>query len=209
MKCDPTVRTSGAEQQPLFGKRILRYLALALSALLLLTSVLCATVLFQRILHPDSPPSLFGTTLAIMANDSMAGTHENSIPFGSFLFIRKVEPQALREGDVVAFANGDMLLIGRVTQVYHQADALCNVKADNLSTAYGMITEEQLIGVVKHHYDALGSLAIFLTTPLGIFFFCAFPSLIVLAIIAYELIVYIKQRKGANNHGNHDDSQHK
>ena len=64
------------------------------------------TFIVKGALSPERPPSVFGLTPMVVLSGSMSGQAEDSLEVGDLALIRRVEPDTLKVGDVVAYMSG-------------------------------------------------------------------------------------------------------
>lgn len=72
------------------------------------------TFIVKGALSPERPPSVFGLTPMVVLSGSMSGQAEDSLEVGDLALIRRVEPDALKVGDVVAYMSGGSAGLGAV-----------------------------------------------------------------------------------------------
>lgn len=64
------------------------------------------TFIVKGALSPERPPSVSGMTPMVVLSGSMSGQAEDSLEVGDLALIRRVEPDTLKVGDVVAYMSG-------------------------------------------------------------------------------------------------------
>ncbi len=97
----------------------------------------------------------------------VSGSMEPSIPVGSAIFVRRVRPSEIEEGDVIAFYRGDAVVTHRAVEndpdessIVTKGDA--NAEADREAARYS-----DVIGVVTRHVPRLGALLEIYTGGVG------------------------------------------
>ncbi len=146
------------------------------------------TIIVKGYLNPDAPPSVLGITPMAVLSGSMSGTQEGHIEIGDLIFVGKVEPAELKEGDVIAYMEGSIVVTHRIMEVQTAEDGTLQwiTKGDaNNARDEKPIPEEDLIGIYKFRIPKVGDLALFMQTPLGMVIFIGVP---VLAFVIYDLL---------------------
>lgn len=112
---------------------------------------------------PVTVPQLLGYGVYNVVSGSM----EPEIPIGSAIYVEPEEPEAIKEGDVIAFQSGESVVAHRVVQnrtvegtFKTKGDA--NAGEDMNDVAYGA-----LVGRVAAHYPLLGQMLALYTSSLG------------------------------------------
>ncbi len=152
-------------------------------------------IIIKGAIHPERPPSVFGTTPMVVLSGSMSGTAEDHIEIGDLIFVGKADPAELETGDVIAFMQGKMIVTHRITEVRTAEDGSVSwvTKGDaNNAPDSDLVSEDNLIGIYKTRLPKVGNFALFLQKPLGMILFIGVP---VLAFIAYDII----RRQRASN----------
>ena len=75
------------------------------------------TFIVKGALSPERPPSVFGLTPMVVLSGSMSGQAEDSLEVGDLALIRRVEPDTLKVGDVVAYMSGGSAVTHRITAI--------------------------------------------------------------------------------------------
>ena len=106
----------------------------------------------------------------------VSGSMEPGIPVGSAIYVQAVEPEAVEEGDVIAFCSGTSVIAHRVVrnqtvegEFTTKGDA--NEQEDMNPVRYG-----ELIGRVSCHYPVLGLLLEAYTSTLGKVYLICFAA---------------------------------
>ncbi len=75
------------------------------------------TFIVKGALSPERPPSVSGMTPMVVLSGSMSGQAEDSLEVGDLALIRRVEPDTLKVGDVVAYMSGGSAVTHRITAI--------------------------------------------------------------------------------------------
>ena len=83
-------------------------------ALLLICNL---TIIVKGAINPDSPPSVLGVTPLAVQSGSMSGTAKDHIEVGDLIFVKPAKAETLREGDIIAFKEGSIVVTHRIVRV--------------------------------------------------------------------------------------------
>ncbi len=149
--------------------------------MMIFTVISCTT--FNR-----NDRSLFGFKMYIVNTDSMAKTNFNA---GSLIFVKEVDPAALKEGDIITFVSQDTDSFGET--ITHKIRKLTTDAEGNPGfITYGtttdtddetIVTYPYVLGRYESHISGLGTFFNFLKTTPG-YFICIFTPFML--IILYE-----------------------
>lgn len=145
-----------------------------------------SVILVNSFIHPDEIPSFFGWKPFIVLSDSM----ETEIYSGDLAIVKEVDPEIIKEQDVIAFKDGDIVTTHRVVDII-QKDGITKykTKGDNNNTEHnGYVLPEQVEGLYQFKIAKLGNLAMFIQTPIG---------MSICLLIPVGLLIFM-QRKGSN-----------
>lgn len=154
------------------------------------------TIIIKGTLHPETPPSVLGTTPMVVLSGSMSGDAEDHIEAGDLVFIGKTNPETLEVGDIIAFMEGSTVVTHRIIEIQVGADGQPQfvTKGDaNNTQDEKPVTAENLVGIYKGRLPKVGDFALFLRTPIGMLIFVGVP---LLGFILYDLLRrqrYVKQ----------------
>jgi signal peptidase len=133
--------------------------------------IVCAVLVLLKVVLTGSgeAPSVFGYSVFRV----MTGSMEPELETGSLIVVRKIEPAALKEGDIISFYSRDASLDGAVNT--HRIVAIqendggysftTRGDANNVDDRYP-VAEEDLIGKVIYSSVGLGKLVRLLSNPL-------------------------------------------
>ena len=126
------------------------------TAIIIIVIVLCLSLIIPRV---------FG----ISSYTVLTGSMEPSVPVGSVVYAKAIEPSALETGDIVVFYDGrnDIPVTHRVVENQTE-DAQIITKGDaNESTDITPIPYQNVIGKVVLHLPVLGRLLVLLGSLAG------------------------------------------
>lgn len=112
-------------------------------------------------------PVLYGYSFLYVSTDSMVGLQEDSLPQGTGVLVRKVQPSSLSIGDVVTFYDRriEAMNTHRLVSAPVREDGLYkfHTMGDNRKSALysyegERFTEKELLGKVEAHSDAISFL---------------------------------------------------
>ena len=183
-------------------QKILTVLGAILCVVFSITLICNLTIIVKGSIHPDTPPSVLGTTPLVVLSGSMSGDAEDHIEVGDLIFVRKVDAAALKEGDIIAFMQGNMAITHRIIGIETGADGLLlyETKGDaNNAPDTEKVSENSIIGIYKGRIPKVGDFAIFLQTPLGMILFIGVPltAFIIYDIIRRQKYAYKENKKTA------------
>ena len=140
-------------------------------------------ILVDSYRNPDEIPSFFSWKPFIVLTGSM----NQEIASGDLAIVKDVDPNTLKEGDIIAFKVDNIVITHRIVEIRNDNNEKKFItKGDNNSTQdEGYVKEEQIEGVYKFKIKRLGDLAMFLQTTKGIVLCLSIPIalLILLQII--------------------------
>lgn len=156
--------------------------------------------LFQGWIHPDKVPMIFDTAPLIVVSDSMTIEKDESgnIISGAFnkndlIFIKKVDPTTLKEGDIITYVAKDGSIVThriflKGTTEDKNASAFVMKGDYNTSIDQDPISYNQVVGLYKGRIAGIGGVANFLQSPIGVIVVLGLP-------LACILIIDLLKRK--------------
>ena len=124
----------------------------------------------------------------VVLSGSMSGQAEDSLEVGDLALIRRVEPDTLKVGDVVAYMSGGSAVTHRITAIETAEDGslLFTTKGDaNNAEDTEKVPEGSLIGLCTGRLAGAGDFFLFLRSPLGLALFAGLP---LAALLGWELL---------------------
>lgn len=144
------------------------------------------TIIIKGALAPDSPPAVLGVTPLAVQSGSMSGTAKDHIEVGDLIFVKPVKAETLREGDIIAFKEGSIVVTHRIVRVETVEDGTLQfiTKGDaNNAEDSRPVSEAYLVGRYAGRIAHLGDAALFAQKPVGMAVFIAVP---VLCFVLYD-----------------------
>jgi signal peptidase len=125
----------------------------------------------------------------------MGGSMEPTIHVGSIVVVRRVNPEGVKVGDVIAFRTGESKTIHRVIEkVVEGGSFYFRTKGDaNEDPDPWIVKPQDVLGELQLTIPYYGYLIWFAQTPFGIVLFILVPAII---LIANEVRNILKLRKG-------------
>lgn len=118
----------------------------------------------------------------------MSGTRDGHIEVGDLIFVGPASPEELKEGDVIAFMEGRIVVTHRIIGIQSDEDGslLFRTQGDaNDSPDTKLVKQENIVGIYRIRIPKVGDFALFLHTPLGMLIFIVIP---VEGFIIYDII---------------------
>lgn len=131
--------------------------------------------------NPNEVPGFGNYKPLIVLTNSMKGTFQE----GDLIFIKKVEPKSLQEGDVIAYRleNGK-IITHRIAEILKEDDHLLFVTKGDYNSAVDRenVLESQVQGKFIKKYSNLGNLLLMYQNP----FVLILTSVVILGLIIYS-----------------------
>ena len=124
-------------------------------------------------------PVILGyTELAVLT-----GSMQPTIPVGSLIYVKEVEPSTLQVGDVVTYQlEGDTMVTHRVVET-NPNEGYVITQGDANEDPDGQITFDRIVGKMDFHLPYLGYISMNIRTQTGIFAICG--TLIVIILLTF------------------------
>lgn len=189
------------------ARRVFTVVGVVVCVLLLLLVLCNVTLIIKSYVNPNEIPSLFSISQMYVFTDSMAP----AIRGNDLIFIKKVAPQTIAVGDVIAFydpqSEEEMLIAHRVTDIItdEQGDISFFTKGDNNEGAdIFAVPADNLVGKYVFRLRGMGKVAMFLQSTAGVIVSVSIPLFL---LVGFELLNYIHRAKlqdGASNSPQHN-----
>lgn len=167
---------------------VLSVIGLILCVLFGLLLICNVTIIVKGVISPDRPPSVLGVTPMVVQSGSMSGTAADHIEVGDLIFVKPVNADDLKEGDVISFMEDSIVVTHRIVGITtgQNGERIFQTKGDANNTADDLpVTADRLVGIYTGRIPKLGDLAMFLQTPFGMAVFIGIP---VCAFIIYDIV---------------------
>ena len=183
-------------------QQILTVVGIALCVILIPMLIINCTLLIKGWTNNNKVPSVFGYSPMIVLTDSMAGSNNDSFNGGDLIFIKTVEAEEVKKGDVISFfdptGNGSTITSHRVVDVIHENGKISfKTKGDNNNTEDKLpVPSENLVGAYTGFRIAgAGNIAMFMQTPWGLIICVIVPIILLIAWDAVRRAMYNKKRQ--------------
>ena len=157
------------------------------------------TIIIKGTLSPERPPSVFGVTPMVVLSGSMSGTAEDHIEAGDLIFVKEIQANDLKEGNIISFMEekSSTVVTHRIIEIIEDSGGRTFItKGDaNNTEDQSPVTEDRIVGVFFFRLAKVGDFALFLHEPLGMLLFIGVP---VLGFIIYDIIRRQKAAKAEN-----------
>lgn len=178
--------------EPTKANRALTVIGIVLCVLLIPILILNVTLIVKSLINPDVVPTVGGYLPQIVLSDSM----EDTIKGGDLIVCRVVDPDDIREGDVISFfdpdprSSGTAIITHRVEKIIYNDDGTYEwqTKGDRKlqgTDPYNVPPEKLVARWDGFRIPWLGSIAMFLQRPIGLVLCVLTP---VLLFVGYDLI---------------------
>jgi len=175
-----------------------------ITLIVILLPIMCInmTLIIKSYTRPNQVPSVFGIAPLIVMSGSMDDPVHHTIMIDDLILTRKVDPETLKEGDVIAFQP-----LGSTTVVTHRIIEVIpadeteplrfTTKGDANNTADAdKVRAPQVVGLFFQRFPGVGKTAMFLQQPIGMVVFVAVPLVLFLAYDVLRRHLYNRKRKG-------------
>ena len=183
-------------------QQILTVVGIALCVILIPMLIINCTLLIKGWTNNNKVPSVFGYSPMIVLTDSMEGSNNDSFNGGDLIFIKTVEAEEVKKGDVISFfdptGNGSTITSHRVVDVINENGKISfKTKGDNNNTEDKLpVPSENLVGAYTGFRIAgAGNIAMFMQTPWGLIICVIVPIILLIAWDAVRRERYNKKRQ--------------
>lgn len=97
----------------------------------------------------------------------VSGSMEPAIPVGSVLYVERVEPEEVAEGDVIAFRSAGSVIAHRVVRNRLVEGEFITKGDANTEEDMNPVKYQELVGRVSRHYPVMGHLLFLYTSNIG------------------------------------------
>lgn len=190
------------KQTSTLGHRILTGVGIALCVVLIPMLIINCTLLIKGWTNKDEVPTLFGYAPMIVLTDSMVGNNKDNFSGGDLIFVKTVEAEYVKKGDVISFfdpaGNGTSITSHRVVDVINEDGKISfKTKGDNNNTEDKLpVPAENLAGVYTgFKIVGAGQVAMFMQTPWGLIVCVVVPILLLIGWDAFRRAKYNKKHE--------------
>ena len=168
--------------------KVFKYLFFLIAFVVLL---IAAIIMYKANTNPDKVPDVFGYKPMIVLSGSM----ETSIHTGDLVFVKMVDTDTLKEGDVIAFRNEeDTVTTHRIVKViFEDEKQYFKTKGDaNNAEDSNLVDAKDVEGLYVGRIAKVGNFLIFMQKPIGLFI----VLLVILVIgLSWLYIVNVREEK--------------
>lgn len=165
-------------------KRVLKIVFVTILLIILLINI---SIIIQTKLKPNLVPNIFGYKPFIVLSGSM----ESKISVGDLVFVKKVNPNELKVGDIIAFRDSeDIVTTHRIVDIETKDNGLCFVTKGDANNANddGIVYSNMVEGKYQTKIAKAGSVILFIQEPIGL-------VVMLMSILIICLLVYSFQSK--------------
>lgn len=147
-------------------------------------------ILTNAYLHPDKVPSFLGWKPFIVLTTSM----EDEICSGDVAVVDEINPDLIKENDIIAFRKGDFIIIHRAVKIDEiDGQKIFYTKGDtNEDIDQETVSVNEIEGIYKFKISKLGNVAMFLHTPKGMVSCLSIP---IIVFVGMQINTSIKNRR--------------
>lgn len=122
-------------------------------------------------------PYLFGCKNMAVISGSM----EPKVPVGSLVISKQVQPEELKEGDVITYRlNGETMVTHRVVSIDKEKKEVVTKGDANDTEDSAPVAYDRIVGRMAFHVPYVGYVSIYGKTPLGITGICVILAVLLL-----------------------------
>lgn len=180
--------------------KILTVIGTVMCIILIPILIINVTLIIKSYTNKDEVPSVGGLLPMIVLTDSMSPQIES----GDLIISHTIEPEAVKEGDVILFfdpaSKGNSVVTHRVIEIVEEEGELFfRTKGDNNNTEdRELVPAENLIAIYKSRINGAGNVAMFMQTTTGLIVCVVLPIVLLLAYDFIRRHMYEKKRQKEN-----------
>lgn len=161
-------------------KRVLKIVFVTILLIILLINI---SIIIQTKLKPNLVPNIFGYKPFIVLSGSM----ESKISVGDLVFVKKVNPNELKVGDIIAFRDSeDIVTTHRIVDIETKDNKLCFVTKGDANNANddGIVYSNMVEGKYQTKIAKVGNAILFIQEPIG--FVVMLMSILIICLLVYS-----------------------
>ena len=97
----------------------------------------------------------------------VSGSMEPTVPIGSIIYVKEIEPSEIESGDIIAFRGGDSVIMHRVVTNKVVEGSFVTKGDANDGEDMNDVPYDHLVGIVVRHIPILGQLLILFGSTFG------------------------------------------
>lgn len=139
------------------------------AGLLIYVPALCNVIgtLMLLVVIAAAVPLTIPNFLGYEVYNVVSGSMEPTIPIGSIIYVKEIEPAEINSGDIIAFRGGDSIIMHRVV-TNKVVEGTFVTKGDaNEGEDMNEVPYDNLVGIVVRHIPILGQLLILFGSTFG------------------------------------------
>ena len=182
--------------------RVGTIIGIVLCLLLVPILVINVTIIIKGLVNPNKVPSVGGYSPLIVLTPSMDAKPDPVIKAGDLIFIKQIDVQDVKEGDVIAFfdpqSQSNGVLTHRVKEITTDDEgkpAFVTQGDANNAEDPAKAPFDNFVGIYKGKIPGAGNVAMFLQSTPGLIVCIAIPLVL---LVAFELIRRKKYEKAKN-----------
>ena len=160
-------------------KRFIKIVFVTILAIILLVNT---AIIVQTKMNPNLVPNIFGVKPFIVLSGSM----ESKINVGDLVFVKEVNPNELKVGDIIAFRDSeDIVTTHRIVELETKDNELCFVTKGDANNANddGIVYSNMIEGKYQTKISKLGNVILFIKEPIG--FIVMLMSFLIICLLVY------------------------
>lgn len=161
-------------------KKAIKIIIITILAIILLINI---SIIVQTKLKPNLVPNIFGFKPFIVLSGSM----ESKINVGDLVFVKEINPNELKVGDIIAFRDSeDIVTTHRIVEIETKDNELCFVTKGDANNANddGIVYSNMVEGKYQTKIAKLGNAILFIQEPVG--FVVMLMSIFIVCLLVYS-----------------------
>lgn len=133
--------------------------------IIILVLIINFTIIIKNKINLDKIPDFMGYKMFIVLSSSM----ESEIKIGDLVIVKETDHKKIKENDIIAFRQEDIVITHRVIEVNKQdGNVIFKTKGDNNNTQDDFIVlSKDLEGILVFKVSGLGNIFMFISEPIG------------------------------------------
>lgn len=160
-----------------------------------ISTIMIALLLVPAVIY--IAPFLVGGTFSSVV---LSGSMEPTIHVGSVVVVKRINPEDVKVGDIIAFKTAESKTIHRVIEKIVEGNSFYfRTKGDaNEDPDPWIVKPEDIIGVLHIQIPYYGYLIWFAKTPAGIILMLLIPAVIIIAGEMKKVLKHMRKRRSEN-----------
>ena len=176
------------------GSKKLSFIIMLLTILVMPIFIICLIIIVKTLLYPNKIPDVFGYKTLI----ELTNTMEDNISYGDLAFLKVVDVDTLKEGDIIAFRNKDntkIVTMHRISNIVEKShNKFFVTKGDSAKQIDSIpVTEAYIEGVYIGKIANLGNICLLIHRPIVLII--TISVILVVGIICIYIAAKIDKRE--------------